>query len=810
MGVKILKMSLCFMCLEKHHKLLKNPLCDHIFCYSCLLEHIENQIICEEYKFNCPISECNSFLDLEFIQINFKNEIKKCSSCLNVKFKKKMKKSECHHKICLQCYELKKKCANCLKKEFTQNIQEKKEILALKDAEEKNEESKRKCRLCKIYTKTEKTIKMQCCTKRLCHQCLEHSFKKQMKIVIKEYGEANFLFHCPKCEQNIEKDDGALLIVLDSDIFRKYQVNFLKRKQCKICKVYKNKKKMIELSFCHHKICRRCLKNYLQTLKINTKVICPYIECEYQIDLKELTNNDKFGQIIKEIQESLQLTNDIIKSLNIFDLKNSEALTKNKTSEKNDKNCLSLTVNNSKLENADKTFNNYKVEKIPQNEEFKEIGTKSNNLKCTICHYHFSIEDMLTLGCDHRFCKDCLLIDWSTKINEGSVSPTLLICPAEKCKISVNFLILEANLPKKLFEKYDQLLMKHSISNKMSQNITNKKLLEKMISCPKCQITYLILKEASTFECANCKIKYCANDKCLREMGDHQHPCEFYKKRKNLSDEQFENFIKENNLKRCPVCQIVVEKIKNCNYIICSSNSCQKKTVFCYLCGSLLKEKDLSEHYLKNTSYSTTCKMMLEKKIMSPIVNVEENEKTLISNQETKNKLVFDVKIANKNTAQEEKCLKCNKSLKNNHLKIIIEDILSFFVCIDLKPDNSTLFCYLCGQPIVIAENIILHFLTHTKDYYNINKISAFIQTFNEKSIMKMSKVTLDKKFDGYFCQHCNKIGKKLNNHKKVLINSKSYPICGEKLLIVLKCQTCSELISFNELEFHRKNIHEI
>jgi len=77
----------------------------------------------------------------------------------------------------------------------------------------------------------------------------------------------------------------------------------------------------------------------------------------------------------------------------------------------------------------------------------------------------------------------------------------------------------------------------------------------------------------------------------------------------------------------------MIEKTKNCNFIRCENQICEKKTVFCYLCGEQLKETKLNEHFIQNSPYNN-CHKFEEKKLIEAQIPKEYNSK-----QETPKKL---------------------------------------------------------------------------------------------------------------------------------------------------------------------------
>ena len=113
-----------------------------------------------------------------------------------------------------------------------------------------------------------------------------------------------------------------------------------------------------------------------------------------------------------------------------------------------------------------------------------------------------------------------------------------------------------------------------------------------------------IAKTVDFVTCPFCKIQYYSEENCKGLWKDHKgKSCKVLKdakKKTNLAQENImkkEQFIEE-QYKKCPVCGIPIEKIKNCNYVRCESQRCQKKTSFCFICGETLLEKDIKFHFM--------------------------------------------------------------------------------------------------------------------------------------------------------------------------------------------------------------------
>ena len=402
----------------------KTCCCERKFCYSCILSYFEENLKISGFPIKCPILSCESFLGFDLVQEalkpedfdNLMKDLRLCSGCMNYKPKHSMAKTgDCAHKKCEECEINNKKCHICLRKKFNKN----KESISLKKSESL-EGKKRTCVIC--GEKSKKYKKFTCCSKVICLGCLRNSLGKRLKRVEKASDSKDFILKCPNCKNRLEENE--ILEDLDEEQQKMYN-SIMKRKKCRICKVYKEANDDIwKLEACKHKICRNCLKDYLKisVFSKNAKmsnIICPVRQCHHLISLAQFKNMDDF----KEINEQI-----------------------------------------SKKEKED-----YEEEKNLEKPNLSQKITCFEDLRhdnCEICAYDCEIVDMITLECEHRFCKNCILKYLKMKLNEGLITENHMICPREGCKISINYNILKVNLPKDLFEKYDTLLFKYTVKNK--------------------------------------------------------------------------------------------------------------------------------------------------------------------------------------------------------------------------------------------------------------------------------------------------------------------------------------------------------
>lgn len=211
---------------------------------------------------------------------------------------------------------------------------------------------------------------------------------------------------------------------------------------------------------------------------------------------------------------------------------------------------------------------------------------------CEICLCSDNLKNYKTLMCGHTFCHDCLYGYLKEKLNSHHVSN--IICPQENCKKEMNYYEIVAILPEEEKEKYEKLLL-----NIMSP------IAERNFQCPNCECILIIppKDQISFIECIKCHRTWCTNEDCMGDWKNHANlTCKKYKEKFMMVNEQKDQELFQNKgWKECPVCKVRIDKINNCNYVRCESVICQKKTLFCYLCGVHLKnEQDIQIHYQGN------------------------------------------------------------------------------------------------------------------------------------------------------------------------------------------------------------------
>lgn len=170
---------------------------------------------------------------------------------------------------------------------------------------------------------------------------------------------------------------------------------------------------------------------------------------------------------------------------------------------------------------------------------------------CEICYEKFPSSNFQELICGHKFCLVCLRSYLEIKIWTETVFKNEIICLRHSCGTPLNIYMVKEILPPDLWKKYE-ILWKNQIK--------------------------------------------------LEVEGESQ--MSERTKRVRIYEDLFEHLIFKMGWKRCPICNCAIEKIgRACNYVYCESKTCQKKTVFCYICGK--KIKNPKTHFQNNKCYDT-------------------------------------------------------------------------------------------------------------------------------------------------------------------------------------------------------------
>ena len=219
----------------------------------------------------------------------------------------------------------------------------------------------------------------------------------------------------------------------------------------------------------------------------------------------------------------------------------------------------------------DNNINNNLISSNNKNNLIDSLTIKKEE-ECPICsNLFFQSENNTLEKCGHSFCDNCWFQFLSIKIKENKL--TFIKCLDYECqeKLSDKFIINLLKSNKNLINQFNNYKFELDIINNPNK---------KFCPYPQCN-SYAELKNITekNVKCLN-NHEFCFL--CL-EKPHKGKPC------KDILDKSMEEFSKNNFIKKCPHCGIIIEKSEGCNHITCSKCNYQ----WCWLCN----EKYTEEHF---------------------------------------------------------------------------------------------------------------------------------------------------------------------------------------------------------------------
>jgi len=570
--------------------------CGHKFCQSCMKAEIRQQFKKDDLNaFCCP--KCKGIKEIDGEEIQkivgekwLESYYMKCKGCKTlIPIASTVELTRCSHKMCKNCNkecEERKKCKKCNKR-----------------TKKKNGVDEYKCKFCKKYLEE---INELDCKHKICKYCLTVYFEKMMKMKIP-------IFICPKydCEmiisheifqnglqdQTLNKYINYKKSLKNSDNNRNaFEKEITEEEEEKL-----NEKKPDMLSKTPFDNKKESEKSEKSNERPDTFLI--------KRDSKGNNEKEEFLEKTPKKPEDVETTiaskkfkdaSDKIKTFpEIFCLRCKEH---NKTSNLINFNCnhvICLKCMTERLNNRIKENDVYEsIMKCPSDECDKVLSLeilkpyleldlyllleKKKNavplkraqpfeptieIKCFMCKKLTSLDKILTMSCDHKFCMNCFQEDCISKITEGRFKE--LSC--FQCKQELDYQILANNVPQEIFQKYDEYLMKKAQAQIYHQDRGwVKDLNSKIRECPSCKASNEIDLTKTYFYCKTCFKAFCSKDNCLGEWNDHSYKsCEDYRK-----------FME--NLIICPACKKKVSSSYGNQNAYCFNHT--PSMIFCVRC----------------------------------------------------------------------------------------------------------------------------------------------------------------------------------------------------------------------------------
>jgi hypothetical protein len=197
-----------------------------------------------------------------------------------------------------------------------------------------------------------------------------------------------------------------------------------------------------------------------------------------------------------------------------------------------------------------------------------ENGILSPKLECLICNNVENMNKVITLSCNHQFCKACVSGYVENKINEMKVRNNELTCPL--CETEIEPLVIQDCVSSHQYANYLELtIKKYKPSSPLS----------KIEWCLECGVAFTHKLKENAF-CPNCSgaIQVEKNESDIKRgkkrIKEENNPVEVTPE---LPD----------NVLICPSCKNGSVKDSGCNFIQCKWPDCE--IFYCSLCKRRLK-----------------------------------------------------------------------------------------------------------------------------------------------------------------------------------------------------------------------------
>ncbi|CAH9070805.1 unnamed protein product [Cuscuta europaea] len=340
--------------------------------------------------------------------------------------------------------------------------------------------------------------------------------------------------------------------------------NFL----CGICFNYKPLYDMFKNDKCNHAFCFACMAKHV-TSQINqnfVKVTCPHPNCSL-----EQTPISVFLIFVKKV---IELGTALCESTN--SVKHKYEVGQPSTVKRRTQPIASIDAKapNSGAQNQMKKQSPLHGASADVNIKSQNIGGSHSNFLCGICFDYKPLSDMFKNDkCDHAFCSACMAKYVTSQINQNIVKVT---CPHPNCYFEQNPQSLHPILPRKVIEKWDTAICESTVS------------ASHKTYCPFKDCSVLLVKDrgevVTRCECPSCHRLFCAQ--CRVPWHARVTSCEEFQRMKKRSyvdqdlDKKFFKLAKDENWRKCPYCNMFVQRDGGCEHIACRCGG-----DFCYYCG---------------------------------------------------------------------------------------------------------------------------------------------------------------------------------------------------------------------------------
>mmetsp|Transcript_26669 Transcript_26669/g.50548 ORF Transcript_26669/g.50548 Transcript_26669/m.50548 type:complete len:531 (-) Transcript_26669:991-2583(-) len=209
--------------------------------------------------------------------------------------------------------------------------------------------------------------------------------------------------------------------------------------------------------------------------------------------------------------------------------------------------------------------------KPPAKEDKVEDEDEGELFSCFICMDEYRPSSVFTIStCSHQFCRTCMSTYVVSKINSNMVGPRGMVCPDPYCKeeersLTEDDMRLVLSTQSWRFRQYLKLRNRYLIDSDPN-----------MKWCNECSDGVVGLNKHTWKWSVPCSNENC-HAKCCPRCALPSHP---FTTCSRAMQRHTGMYMANNNCKRCPSCNSMIEKDGGCNHMTCS----QCGHNFCWLC----------------------------------------------------------------------------------------------------------------------------------------------------------------------------------------------------------------------------------
>eukprot|EP01095_Lingulamoeba_sp_RSL-Kostka_P012594 TRINITY_DN5008_c0_g1_i2.p1 TRINITY_DN5008_c0_g1~~TRINITY_DN5008_c0_g1_i2.p1 ORF type:complete len:300 (-),score=83.63 TRINITY_DN5008_c0_g1_i2:242-1141(-) len=233
----------------------------------------------------------------------------------------------------------------------------------------------------------------------------------------------------------------------------------------------------------------------------------------------------------------------------------------------------------------DEDFDKFDFEELGNFEDvefeikYEDFDISDQEIECFICWEPCSIDDMYSLRCGDRYCKECIKEYVQNRLTTGFHSmkipcPALEHCKLESCyELTIEDILAVATITEaNKYLKYQEQ-KKHGSGN------------DNIRWCPSatCDTWIEITIGQKRATCPVCNTNFCTKSECQFPLHSKFNPCTFNQVMETVTSKEEMGAAVHRALwtKKCPNCNTSIEKNGGCHHMTCSHCN----TTFCWRCG---------------------------------------------------------------------------------------------------------------------------------------------------------------------------------------------------------------------------------